>query len=170
MKILEPIIPTTLRGARESFVKAAELGHQKALLRIGLAYSNARKDLGFPLNIADSVHYLRLASSRGEPEADLQLSTLFGYGGADASPKPYLAHFHARLAAESGLAEGFYQLGTFFEFGMGVLENKKLACDLYQIAHSHGHKGSVRRIDQWVNLAGVRAYYRKAVVQKSQKS
>jgi len=140
---------------RESILKAAELGHPKALLRIGLAYSNENRDLGFPLNNTGSLHYLRLASSRGEPEADLQLSTQFGYGGAGISPNPYLAHFHARLAAAGGLAEGFYQLGTFFELGMGVPENKRMAFDLYQIAHDQGHKDAIRRIDQFVNLAGV---------------
>jgi TPR repeat protein len=100
--------------------------------------------LGFAFNNETSLHYLQLASSRGVPDADLQLSTRFGYGGAGVSPNPYLAHLHAQLAAEGGLAEGFYQLGTFYEFGMGVAKDQK-------VAHNQRHTDAIGRIDQFLN-------------------
>ena len=75
---------------------------------------------------------------------------MFGYGGKDVKSNLYLAHLHARLAAEGGLAEGFYQLGTFHELGMGVAKDPRIACDLYHIAYDQGYRGAVSRIDQFV--------------------
>jgi uncharacterized protein len=140
-------VPPDLYGPRECFLKAAELGHSKALLRIGLAHSNTKGDLGCPLDNALSLQYLKLASSLGEPEADLEISTLFGYGGAGIRPNGDLAYYYARLAVEGNLVEGYFQLGTFHELGIGVSRDPGKALHLYQIAAANGHKGARKRID-----------------------
>jgi TPR repeat protein len=119
-RIKESILPIDECAARENFRKAAQLGCANSQVVLGQAYSKAR--LGCAKNPAIALHYFRLAARQGVPAADHEISTLFGFAkhGDIVTPNGFLAFKHARRAAEDGNIPSFWQVGHFYEKGVGV--------------------------------------------------
>jgi TPR repeat protein len=113
---------------------------------LGHAFRAAR--YGCPKNPAIALHYFRLAAWQGEPDADHQISTTFGWGEVGfVDVHPRLAYIHARRAAEDGYAPAMTQVGYFHEKGVGVKESKEKAREWYLRAIAKGEKLAQERLD-----------------------
>lgn len=152
-KISKKELPIDDNAAREHYLQAARLGHSGAQLKIGLAYQSGT--LGCTSNPALAMHYLRLAGYNGEAEAELQISTVFGWGQPptiEANPK--FAYLYARRAADSGLVAAYSQVGYFFEQGIGVSQNYVKAKDWYLKGAAVGDKICGKRLDALMGRTG----------------
>ena len=146
VKIKSSILRIDDNGAREDFFKAAALGHKRAQLTIGLAYT--RRTLGLPLDAALSLHYLRLAARQGVAEADYEISTWFWWGQPGVlEVGPEMAYKYAGRAAQAAFTPAYCQLGYFCETGFGTKEDKKKAKDYYLQGTAAGDMMARKRLD-----------------------
>jgi TPR repeat protein len=160
LKIKEKLLPVDIRAARENLFKAAKLGDAIAQITLGQAYTKPDNELQVPVDAALSLHYLRLASRHGMPEADLQISSWFWFGhsvnGAVIVPEnPVLAFRYAYRAMKNDYTPAFCQVGFFYERGLGVKQNFEKAKDCYVQAISRGDQDARKRYDAFINKLGV---------------
>jgi len=159
-KIKEKLLPIDIRAARDNFFKAAKLGDVIAQVTLGRAYLKQDNDLQVPVDPALSLHYLRLASRQGMPEADLHISTSFWFGHSikDSVIVPQnheLAFRYAYRAMKYDYAPAYCQVGYFYEHGLGVKQNYDKAKDCYIKAISKGDPDATKRYDAFINKYGV---------------
>lgn len=159
-KIKEKLLPVDTRAARESFFKAAKLGDAISQITLGKAYIKQDNELQLPVDATLSLHYLRLASRQGVPEADLQISSWFWFGhsanGSVIVPENHgLAFRYAYRAMKYDHAPAYCQVGYFYEHGLGVKQNYDKAKDCYVQAISKGDPDARKRYDAFINKWGV---------------
>lgn len=133
-------------GARHYIEKAAFLKFAKAQLKMGSAYELG--SLGCQFDPALSLHYNRLASKQGEPEADMAISKWFlvGHEGLFAKNEE-IAYTYANRAASTGLSNAEFAMGYFNELGIYVPRNVDVALDWYKKAANNGNPDASGRIE-----------------------
>ena len=160
-KLKEKILPIDARAARDNYFEAAKLGHAGAQLTVGKAYQNPANDLQLPVDPALSLHYLRLASRQGDPEADHCICMWFWFGHSAPDGRPQLAvnyevaFRYAYRAAKGDYLKAYCDVGYFYENGKGVKQNYQKAKDWYLKAMAKGDKQAEKRYDSFINRFGV---------------
>lgn len=133
-------------AARHHIEVAAFLKFSKAQLKMGSAYELA--SLGCPFDPALSLHYNRLASTQGEPEADMAISKWFLVGHESLFPKnEEIAYTYANRAARTGLSNAEFAMGYFNELGVYVQRNLDVALEWYKKAAENGNPDAAGRIE-----------------------
>ncbi|MBV5297492.1 MAG: sel1 repeat family protein [Rhodoferax sp.] len=180
--------------------KDAKAGQREAQYEVGLMYSTG---IGVGQDVVEAVNWLRRSAESGLPDAQYQLATRYAKGvGVDkddhqavqwylkavdqghAKASFRLGKFYAELhheaaialllsAAEAGLAQAQYALGSEFAKGASVARSAQKALHWYQQAalqgfapaqyaladaYAHGHLGTP-------DLDGALIWYRKAAQQ-----
>jgi TPR repeat protein len=138
-------------SARAHIMQAASLGLSDAQMHLGLAHGAAKNNLSLPADNLLAMHYLFLASMQGQAQADLALSQLFwtGQPGANGWPvNEQMAYKFAKVAANERYGEAFYQLGNFYEVGVGVNVNLQQARAWYLKSAATGDKRAIQRLDR----------------------
>jgi TPR repeat protein len=173
-KIKEKLLSIDTRVARENFFKAAKLGDAMAQITVGRAYMKPDNELQVPVDPALSLHYLRLASRQGVPEADLHISSWFWFGhnvnGSVVLPENHgLAFGYAYRAMKYDYTPAYCQVGYFYEHGLGVKQNYDKAKDCYLQAISRGDPDARKRYDAFINKWGVERRHKEkeALMRKS---
>lgn len=142
----ESLLPFDLGGARFNIEKAAYLGFAKAQTKMGAAYELCQ--LGCDFDPALSLHYNALSAKQGEPEAEMAISKWFlcGYEGLFEKNEE-LSFTYAQRAAQTGLPTAEFALGYFYEIGVYVSVDVKVAKGWYEKAAEHGNKDAAGRIE-----------------------
>lgn len=142
----EEFLPLNISGARFNIEKAAYMGFAKAQAKMGAAYELCQ--LGCDFEPALSLHYNALAARQGEADAEMAISKWFlcGYEGVFEKNEG-LAFTYAQRAAQSGLATAEFAMGYFYEVGIHVAVDHKLARAWYEKAAEHGNKDAAARVD-----------------------
>lgn len=83
------------------------------------------------------------------PAADHEISTLLGFAkeGDIVTPNGALAFKHARRAAEDGYVLSFWQVGHFYEKGVGVKVNLLKAWNWYLKGAAKQDEDCMRALD-----------------------
>lgn len=151
-KIKESILPINDAEALEHYRKAAHLGCADSQVVLGLAYSKAR--LGCAKNPAIALHYFRIAARQGAPTADHEISTLFGFAMERdiVRPNGFLAFKHARRAAEDGYLSSFWQIGHFYQKGVGVKVSLPKAREWYLKGAARKDEDCMKALDSLKSL------------------
>lgn len=152
-KIKESLLPIDDKAALENYRKAAHLGCANSQLVLGLAYSKPR--LGCTKNPAVALHYFRIAARQGVPTADHEISTLFGFAeeGDIVTPNGFLAFKHARRAAEDGYLSSFWQVGHFYQKGVGVAVSLLKAREWYLKGAARKDEDCMKALDSLKSLS-----------------
>lgn len=152
-KIKESLLPLDDKAALENYRKAAHLGCANSQLVLGLAYSKPR--LGCTKNPAVALHYFRIAARQGVPTADHEISTLFGFAeeGDIVTPNGFLAFKHARRAAEDGYLSSFWQVGHFYQKGVGVAVSLLKAREWYLKGAARKDEDCMKALDSLKSLS-----------------
>jgi TPR repeat protein len=141
----EFLLPPNDGSAKMYIEKAAYLGFAKAQLKMGQAYELCQ--LGCDFNPIHSLHYYRLAAEQGTPEAELGISRWFlvGYEG-DFEKNEELTFTYAQRAAHAKLATAEFAMGYYYEIGIYVEKDIKLARQWYEKAAEQGNKDATDRL------------------------
>ncbi|TID24147.1 hypothetical protein E2P81_ATG02454 [Venturia nashicola] len=152
-KIKESLLPIDDKAALENYTKAAHLGCANSQIALGLAYSKPR--LGCLKNPAVALHYFRIAARQGAPTADHEISTLFGFAeeGDIVPPNGFLAFKHARRAAGDGFLPAFWQVGHFYQKGVGVKCSLPKAREWYLKGAARKDEDCMRALDSLKTLS-----------------
>ena len=146
IQIPDGVLPMDEPLAKTYVEKAAYLKFAKAQLKMGSAYELAA--LGCPFDPVLSLHYNRLASKQGEPEADMAISKWFLVGSEPLFPKnEEIAYNFANRAAATGLSNAEFAMGYYNELGVFVPKNLDLALEWYKRAANNGNPDAAGRID-----------------------
>lgn len=146
ISIPDQILPMDLNAARYNIEKAAYLGFAKAQTKMGSAYELCQ--LGCEFDPALSLHYNALASRQGEPEADMAISKWFLCGHKGLFEKnDELAYVYAERAAQTGLPTAEFAMGYFYEVGIHVPSDLRVAKSWYTKAADHGYTEAAGRIE-----------------------
>jgi TPR repeat protein len=122
VKIPDQVVAPDDHEAKEYIQKAANLGHVKALYKMGYCYEYA--DLGCQFDPILSVSYYKRAAEKGDAEADMALSKWYLCGAEGYfDQNEALAYEHAERAAKKGLAAAEFAMGYFHEVGIHVPDN-----------------------------------------------
>ena len=116
------------------------------------------------LNPEDLISYLSLGGEEGSAIAQYNLGFSYskGQNGVEQDLKR-AAEFYQQ-AAQLGLAEATYNLGTFYDEGKGVERNLTKAVELYQQAAQLGHAGAIYNLGvSYSEGSGVQQDLTKAV-------
>ena len=142
----EIYLPSDFNAARSYIEKAAYLGFAKAQAKMGAAYELCQ--LGCDFDPALSLHYNALAARQDDSEADMAISKWFlcGYEGI-FEKKEELAFTYAQRAAQLGLGTAEFAMGYFYEIGMYVPVDLKVAKSWYGKAFEHGNQDAAARLD-----------------------
>ncbi|KAJ1322996.1 enhanced entry protein LpnE [Microdochium nivale] len=148
--IQEPIYNQVLGPEREQartyIEKAAHLGFSKAQLRLGEAYENG--ELGCDRDLARSIDYFRLAATRGNHKAADWLSHWYQLGGNGMTVKnKRLSFAYGLFAAEAGVANAQFRVGSFYEDGFGVNVDRQEADFWYRKAALGGHQRAIDKLE-----------------------
>ena len=142
----EAYLPYDVRAAMIYIERAAFLGFAKAQQKMGLAYELSQ--MGCDFDPALSLHYNALAARQDLPEAEMAISKWFlcGYDGI-ISKNEELAFTYAQRAAMSELPTAEFAMGYYFEIGMHVRVDLKMAQDWYKKAAAKGNQDAQQRIE-----------------------
>ena len=103
--------------AEEAYLRAANLGFSKAMVRLGVVYALEKK-------MHQAVSWLTKAAALGDSDAEYQLG-LINEQGLGQSPEVAEAIQYYRQAATNGHAKAMLALARLYQEGVGV--NKDLA-------------------------------------------
>lgn len=146
VSIPERFLAIDLKAAKMNIEKAAYLGFAKAQSKMGSAYELC--ELGCPFEPALSLHYSNLAARRGDSNAEMAISKWFliGYEGVFERNEE-VAFTYAQRAAVAGLPTAQFAMGYYYEVGIYVPVNYKIAKEWYERASASGNKDAPTRID-----------------------
>ncbi|KAG2219964.1 hypothetical protein INT45_002178 [Circinella minor] len=132
--------------AREVFMQAADLGYAPSQYRLALACESGHLDI--PTDERLAVIWATKAAFQGHADAQFLMSTwhLKGTMAIHAPQNSDLAYRWARQAAENGHTRAMYALAIFYEFGIGVEVDKKLAVEWLHIAAANNDKLAIHRL------------------------
>ncbi|GBB93593.1 hypothetical protein RclHR1_00220027 [Rhizophagus clarus] len=146
-KVLIPdqVVAPDDHEAKEYIQKAANLGHVKALYKMGHCYEYA--NLGCQFDPILSVSYYKRAAEKGDAEADMALSKWYLCGAEGYfDQNEALAYEHAERAAITGLAAAEFAMGYFHEVGIHVPVNSTQANLWYTKAAENGNEDAKQRL------------------------
>lgn len=150
---------TLPRGAGiAAMERAAWLGFAPAMVRMGMAWQGGEK--GYDSVIA--LRYFHLASRQqqylrrvrgdtmrsldGIAEAEISKWMLCGSTEASFAPNESAAFQFAQMAAEFSNSTAEFAVGYFYEVGVHVAQDTKLAMSWYEIAAGHGSTDAAERL------------------------
>ncbi|CAB5390216.1 unnamed protein product [Rhizophagus irregularis] len=143
--IPDQVVAPDDREAKEYIQKAANLGHIKALYKMGHCYEYA--NLGCQFDPIFSVSYYKRAAEKGDAEADMALSKWYLCGAEGYfDQNEALAYEHAERAANKGLAAAEFAMGYFHEVGIHVPVNFTQANIWYMKAAENGNEDAKQRL------------------------
>ena len=112
---------------KDELQQAASLGEVLAMAELGERYEEGD---GVELDIAQAIHWYRLAAEQGDEDASERAEEL----------EEHLEEIELwELAAEQGDAEAMYKLGDAYDYGMYVKHDLEQAIKWYQLAEEHGY-------------------------------
>eukprot|EP00475_Leptophrys_vorax_P042072 TRINITY_DN79396_c0_g1_i1.p1 TRINITY_DN79396_c0_g1~~TRINITY_DN79396_c0_g1_i1.p1 ORF type:complete len:244 (+),score=70.30 TRINITY_DN79396_c0_g1_i1:200-931(+) len=132
----------------ESLLKAAEMGHTKAALRVAYCYDVGT---GVKQDAVLAAKWYR-AAAESEPKAQFSLGLCYAKGLGLARDDKEAVHWFRR-AADAGYERALYNLGYCYEMGTGVERDTDKALEYYQQAASKGSDLAKKRLQ----LYGVNA-------------
>ena len=128
------VVGTNMTAAAQWFAKAAEQGHPKAQLYLGICY---RRGFGVKQDADLGVRWIRKAAEQGVPKAQFYVGTYYADGIVyEKNPAEALKWF--KLAAEQDFAEAQYRTGACFFHGIGVGKNLEEALKWFRLAAKNG--------------------------------
>jgi TPR repeat protein len=140
-----PVLIPDEHYAFELYARAAQFGFAPSQYRLGTCYEYGL--LGCQVEPSNSVKWYGKAAEQGFPDAELALSSWYLSGShgvlAQSDTDAYL---WARKAADRGHSKAEYQVGSFFEAGIGVEVDGVEALRWYQKAAAQGHKRAIQRL------------------------
>jgi TPR repeat protein len=140
-----PVLIPDEHYAFELYARAAQFGFAPSQYRLGSCYEYGL--LGCQVDPSNSIKWYSKASEQGFPDAELALSSWYlsgSHGTLQQSDSD--AYLWARKAADRGNAKAEYQVGNYFEIGIGVESNLEEAMKWYTKAAAKGHKRSSQRL------------------------
>lgn len=131
----------------ELYARAAQFGFAPSQYRLGSCYEYGL--LGCQIDPSSSIKWYGKAAEQGFPDAELALSSwyLSGAHGILQQSDSY-AYMWARKAAERGHAKAEYQVGNYFEIGIGVAASLTDAMLWYERSAAKGYKRAAQRIQE----------------------
>jgi TPR repeat protein len=119
--------------------RAARAGDADAAFEVGVAYLNG---IGTEKNIDKAAEFLKMGAEAGSPDAALTLGNMLqaGYvcGKNYRVCDPDAAFKLFGIAAEGGLAAGFYRMGLMYRDGLSVPQDAAKALELFIKASEKG--------------------------------
>jgi TPR repeat protein len=135
------------KAAYEAWLPLANRGDVAAMRNIGHLY---RWGQGVEKDIAQAIHWYRLASEKGFSRAQANLAAIY-LQGDEGTPVNYdEAHKWFAAAAVQNLAVAQYNLGLMYELGLGVEKNEARALGWYNLAAKSGQPEAIDRLSQLV--------------------
>ena len=138
--------------------KGAMLGDAQCMSLCGILLA----DEGKTKDKEEALKWLKLAAAKKDGLAEYYLSSLYA-GDYIGKPRPALAYKYACLSAKNNYVCGYYQLGFFYEQGIGIKKDYKLAMENYKKALSLGHPDAPYKIGRMYEEGiGVESDFKKA--------
>lgn len=135
------------KAAYEAWLPLANRGDVAAMRNIGHLY---RWGQGVEKDIAQAIHWYRLAAEKGFSRAQANLAAIY-LQGDEGTPVDYdEAHKWFAAAAVQNLAVAQYNLGLMYELGLGVEKNEARALGWYNLAAKSGQPEAIERLSQLV--------------------
>ncbi|KAG0174667.1 hypothetical protein DFQ28_005265 [Apophysomyces sp. BC1034] len=143
--------PKDALSALHYLQKAESFGLPVALFQLGLVHQHGL--LGYLPDPAQAFHFFARAAENGHEPAMLSLSYMYAQGiQGYLTPHPDMAFKWCQRAADKGLAQAEYTLGTCYETGNGVPADYARALEYFGKAASKGYPPAEERL----NLPGTR--------------
>ena len=113
--------------------KAAEQGHARACLRLGMIYQN---DSGVEQNIEEAISWYRKAFEHGQTYAASILGTIYDLGERVPQSFAEAARWYGKVPRGPGIkldweTRSLCRLGEMYESGLGVEQSDRKAIQLY---------------------------------------
>lgn len=135
------------KAAYDAWLPLANRGDVAAMRNIGHLY---RWGQGVEKDIAQAIHWYRLAAEKGFSRAQANLAAIY-LQGDEGTPVDYdEAHKWFAAAAVQNLAVAQYNLGLMYELGLGVEKNEARALGWYNLAAKAGQPEAIERLSQLV--------------------
>jgi hypothetical protein len=135
------------KAAYEAWLPLANRGDVAAMRNIGHLY---RWGQGVEKDIAQAIHWYRLAAEKGFSRAQANLAAIYLQGDEGTSVDYDEAHKWFAAAAVQNLAVAQYNLGLMYELGLGVEKNEARALGWYNLAAKAGQPEAIERLSQLV--------------------
>jgi len=123
------------REAAKLYRKAANQGHARAQLSLGLAY---QRGLGVPQDYAAALKWYRKAADQGYVYAQFHLGYIYDEGNGVPQDYREAAKWY-RKAAGRGYADAQWALGNMYYNGDGVPQAYMMAHIWFNLAATNGH-------------------------------
>lgn len=138
------------KAAYEAWLPLANRGDVAAMRNIGHLY---RWGQGVEKDIAQAIHWYRMAAEKGFSRAQANLAAIY-LQGEEGTPVNYdEAHKWFAAAAVQNLAVAQYNLGLMYELGLGVEKNEARALGWYNLAAKSGQPEAIERLSQLVKAS-----------------
>lgn len=135
------------KAAYDAWLPLANRGDVAAMRNIGHLY---RWGQGVEKDIAQAIHWYRMAAEKGFSRAQANLAAIY-LQGDEGTPVDYdEAHKWFAAAAVQNLAVAQYNLGLMYELGLGVEKNEPRALGWYNLAAKAGQPEAIERLSQLV--------------------
>lgn len=140
-----PVLIADEHYAFELYARAAQFGFAPAQSRLGACFEYGL--LGCQVDPSSSIKWYSRAAEQGFPDAELALSSWYLSGSHGVlQANDVEAYQWARKAADRGHAKAEFQVGNFFEIGIGVLADVNEAMRWYAQAAAQGNKRAGQRL------------------------
>jgi TPR repeat protein len=133
------------RGAARLLIRAAELGHSRAQLRIGLAFEKGQ--LGLERNHAKAMEYYKMASDQGDPEGMFNYAEILE-SGKGVPMDVNRAVMLYRMSAQKGHTPAIAWYGTLMMHGRHVPQQIEQGKALIKLAIDRGLVAAHRDLAQ----------------------
>lgn len=140
-----PVLIPDEHYAFELYARAAQFGFAPSQFRLGACYEYGL--LGCQVDPSCSIKWYSKSAEQGFPDAELALSSwyLSGSHGVLQQSDPD-ACLWARKAADRAHPKAQYQLGNFYEIGIGVPTSMEEAIKWYSRAAAKGNRRAAQRL------------------------
>lgn len=125
------------RRAAETWFLEAENKNIKAQYNIGLLYLSGE---GVVRDEWEGLQWITAAADNGLMEAQVTLAELYAQGGEVIEQNFNVAAIWFEQAATQNVAEAQFQLGVYYEYGIGVKRNDTVALQWYEKAAKQNHE------------------------------
>lgn len=150
--------------ALELYREAASWNYAPALHRLGRCYELGQ--LCCQVDPEASITYYTRAAEQGYPPAELALAKWWASGYLDLMQASETEAFYwTRKAAEHGLPQAQYELGTLYEGGIGVKESEAEAIKWYEKALRKGYAKASFRLEA-INYRKEQSHPKQSVLVK----
>ncbi|KAI9312001.1 hypothetical protein BX666DRAFT_1991829 [Dichotomocladium elegans] len=136
--------------------QAVQAGLVDAVHRMGEVYTHG--ELGQPKDPWQGYQCFMKAADEYHPMAMLELAKLYARGiRGFLNAQPQCAFRWCQRAAERGLTEAEYTLGTYYEEGVGVRVDYARALECFGKAASKGYTPAAEKLNQPISLSSIRS-------------